>query len=408
MERTEKTAILSGAACAVFAIFLLAMAVSWHSIAAFVGGILTVSRAVTGFLVAAGIRLSRKHTENFNLGLYKLENLVVTVIGILVLFGAYELGKIALFRLHAGVPLMTGSEKGIPVLISAALIAAVIALFKNRIGKKDNCPSLRADGRHSFIDAVAMLIIAVGVGLSAAGLRGADSVAALLVALVVFWGGGQITIDGIRVLLDASVERSVLDKVEKIVRDDPRIRDVLEIGGRNSGSHRFLTLKLVPARYDLQAAAAITKDLRERIMGEIKNADEVCIEYGLSPVDRQNVAVPLDGEGFYAGSAFTGAPRFAILDVDTAGWSVLRKRIIENPFAGTGPKDAINLAVMLARLGVDAVVVAEPLKDKDVQHTFDAYGTGLLFAPQGSGQSDMGAVLRDAAKKPGDAERGAS
>ena len=91
----------------------------------------------------------------------------------------------------------------------------ILGIFKNKIGKKENCPSLRADARHSFIDAAAMFVIASGAGLAALGLPSADYVAALLVSLVVFWNGGRIAIDGVRVLLDASIETCLLERSEK-------------------------------------------------------------------------------------------------------------------------------------------------------------------------------------------------
>jgi len=210
MERTEKAAVISGVAAAVFAVFLLSAAVFWHSVTFFAGGMLTVSRSVTGFLVAAALRLSKKHTISFSSGLYKLENLAVTVIGLLLLFGAYELGRLVFFRMRSGEPVMEWSGAGIIALLIATVMGLILGIYKENIGRKENCPSISADARHSFIDAAAMFIIASGVYLAARGLNSADYAAALLVAAVVFWNGGRIAIDGVRVLLDASVETGLL------------------------------------------------------------------------------------------------------------------------------------------------------------------------------------------------------
>jgi cation diffusion facilitator family transporter len=399
MEKTEKAAVISAAGSAIFAGVLLFLAVLLHSVNFFAGGFLAVSRSVTGFLVAAGIRLSRKHTVNFSSGLYKLENLVVTAIGTLVIFGGYQLGKVVFLRMKTGDVLMTGSEIGIPALLSASLVAFMMSVYKNRVGKEENSPSLCADGRHSLIDGAAMFVIALGVGLSTLGLRAADYVAALLVALLVIFDGGRIVVDGIKVLLDASVERSLLDEVERIVRRDPSVRDVQEVAGRNSGSYRFFFLKLVPVQNEVQAIATLTGDLKTRIRKEIRNTDEVSIEYSTERDCRRNVAVPLDNGGFYRGSELTGALFIAMFDIDTQEGKTFHVRTIPNPFRGSEGGDGVRLAVMVARQGVDAFVVGEPLKDRDVRYTLEAYGIDVLFVSVENGRSDLEAILRGAAKR---------
>ena len=60
MEKTERAAVVSGIAAAVFAALLLYAAVLWHSVAFFAGGTLTASRSVTGFLVAATLQVVEK------------------------------------------------------------------------------------------------------------------------------------------------------------------------------------------------------------------------------------------------------------------------------------------------------------------------------------------------------------
>ena len=408
MEKTERAAVISGVAASVFAAFLLYAAVFWHSVAFFAGAMLTVSRSVTGFLVAATLKLSKKRTVSYSSGLYKLENLIVAIIGFLILFGAYELGRLTLFRMHTGEPVMEWSDAGVLALLIATIMGLILGIFKNKIGKKENCPSLQADARHSFIDAAAMFVIASGVGLAVLGLPSADYVAAFLVALVVFWNGGQIAIDGIRVLLDASIETSLLEEVGSIARSDPRIRKVLETGGRNSGSRRFFALKLVPLQYDIQITAAITKDLKEKIRTAISNTDEVSIEYATEAEGTQNVAIPLDGEGRYSSSGLTGAPGLATLDADMTSRRIIRRRTVTNPYTGEDLRDGIRIAVMLARQGIDAVILPEPPEEKDVRYTLEAYGIRLLFAPAKGGRDDLEAVLRDATEGPADVEGGRS
>ena len=400
MEKTERAAIISGVAAAVFAALLLSAAAFWHSVSFLAGGMLTLSRSVTGFLVAAALRLSRKHTVNFSSGLYKLENLLVTAIGLLILWGAYELGRLVLFKMRAGKPVMEWSDAGIAALLIATVMGVALGIFKDRIGKKENCPSLRADARHSYIDAGAMFVIAAGVTLASCGVSFADYIAALLVAIVVFWNGGRITIDGVRVLLDASVETGLLEEVVRIAKDDPRVRSVVETGGRNSGSRRFFALKLVPFQHDVRVTTAITGDLKEKISKAIRNTDEVSIEYVTKAEGTLTAAVPLNAEGRYSAAGLSEAPAFALLETDMAGRRIIQNRAIRNPYSGAGLREQIGTAVMLAGQGAEAVILPALPEEKDVLYTLDAYGIRLLLASVAGGPGNVEEVLRSAEERP--------
>ncbi len=379
MERTQKTVIITASLSAIFAGVLLFLAFSFRSAAFLAGGLLTASRVVTGFLVAAGIRLSKRHTEHFKSGLYKLENLLATGIGVLIIVGAYELGRLVLFKVRTGEALMAGHVIAIPTLLFASLLALAVSIFKNKVAKEENCPSLLADARHSAVDAAAMLIIAIGVAISLAGIRAADLAAAFIVSIAALVSGGQIVIDGIKVLLDASIEEEVLAEIRKIIAEDPRIRDIVEVSGRNSGSYRFLFLKLVPYQYDIPVIAGITDDLKRKIKSAIKKMDDISIEYGPAGGDRKNVAIPLDGNGYSNGSELFKAERFAVLDVDMACGKIIAKRTVDNPFTGKESGNEIRLTVLLARCGVDVLIAGEPLPQGDARHALNAYGIDLLL-----------------------------
>ncbi len=399
MERTERTVIITATLSALFAVALLLLAVRFRSVSFLAGGLLTVSRVVTGFLVAAGIRLSKRHTEHFRSGLYKLENLVATGIGILILVGAYELGLFVFTRMKTGEVLMTEPGKAIPVLLFASILAFAVAMFKNRVAKQENCPSLMADARHSAVDSAAMFIIALGVGVSAAGIHAADLAAALIVSLIAFISGGRITINGIKVLLDASIEKDILEEIKTIIREDPRIRDIAEVSGRNSGSYRLIFLKLVPYQYDVQAASGITDDLKKKIRGRIRNIDDISIEYGQERGDRKYVAIPLDETAKSIGDNLFGAADFAVIDIDMAHRSVIAKRIVKNPFTGERPGDEVRLAVLLARQGVDAIIFRGTSQGGDAAQTLEAYGVDLLPWTQKAAEADIETVALGSMEK---------
>jgi len=278
MQSTLRAAAISGAACAVFAIALWVLVAVEPSVVLIVGASLTTSRAVTGFLVVAGVRLSRRHTRTFPEGLYKLENLLALVIGLLIAVGAYELGRYAFSAALEGSYLIPDPGQSLIYIGVATVLSLALGVYKLRVARAQDCVALRADAGHSFVDFAAGALLCAGLALDLAGVPIADSVAAVVVAACILWAGGSIAYQAVRVLLDASVKRGVLDEVREIAAADPGVREVLEVDGRNSGSFRFLTLRLATVTDDVAQAEEVAASVKAAVRARIRNVDEVVVE----------------------------------------------------------------------------------------------------------------------------------
>ena len=278
MRRTQRAATISGAVCAVFAVTLWAFVVVEPSVVLVVGAALTTSRAVTGFLVVAGVGLSRRHSRTFPEGLYKLENLLALGIGLLIAVGAYELGRYALSAAVAGSDLIPLPGQSLIFIAVATALSLGLGVYKLRVARAQGCVALRADAGHSFVDFLAGAVLCVGLALDIAGVPLADTVAAVVVAACILWAGGSIAYQAVRVLLDASVERSVLDEVREIAAAEPGVAGVLDVTGRNSGSFRFLTLRLVTESGDVMQAEETADQVKAAVRARMPNVDEVVVE----------------------------------------------------------------------------------------------------------------------------------
>ena len=228
---------------------------------------------VASLAVLAGMRLSERRTGNFPEGLYKLENMVAVSIGVLILISAYELGKESVERLFGPHQPVAQPWLVIGVMACVVAITGGIAWYKDKVGKEENSPSLRADARHSWTDVLASAAVAGGVGLELAGIPHMDSVAALIVTAALFWSGIGVTMEGLKVLLDASIEKEVLDEIRQLAEGAPGIREVTRLTGRNSGSYRFVELSVVPVASDLREAEKAALDLKSAVSAHVEHVD---------------------------------------------------------------------------------------------------------------------------------------
>ena len=353
MQSTLRAAAISGAACAVFAIVLWILVALEPSVVLIVGASLTTSRAVTGFLVVAGVRLSRRHTRTFPEGLYKLENLLALVIGLLIAFGAYELGRYAFAAALEGSYLIPDPGQSLVYIGIATVLSLVLGVYKLRVARVQDCVALRADAGHSFVDFAAGALLCAGLALDLAGVPIADSVAAVVVAACILWAGGSIAYQAVRVLLDASVKRGVLDEVREIAAADPGVREVLEVDGRNSGSFRFLTLRLATVTDDVAQAEAVAASVKASVRARIRNVDEIVVELvaaqtGEEPAADAATAAAVEPQATAAASA--AAPAEAVAVPAAATTAPRRLRLAATEWA--------EVVSVIASAGMAAAMIA--------------------------------------------------
>lgn len=383
MNKAEKTALISAVATSLLSAGLITAAAVFNSISMLAGGIITLARALTSLMMFAGIRLSRRHPDDFPTGLYKLENLVATFVGVIIIIGAYTLAK---YSIHAIISDGTLIEVDRPLITLVSLLIPMtvgfyMAWYKTQVSRRENSPALKADARFSLVDAVGLGIIALGVSLEAAGVPDMDEWAAVLVAILVAWVGLKVTLDGVKVLLDASVERDVLDRVRAVVLDESRVSEVLAVRGRNSGSFRFISIEVELDTYDLREADAITEVIKENIHREVENVDQITVDFAVETGKGILCAVPLEAGGQAVSDCFEEAPDFCLVKLEPSGSVWSDREVIAKPSLEEREGRGVSLAVLLALRGVEALLLRRPLESGTASDVLDAYDVRVLVEP---------------------------
>ena len=158
-------------------------------IASFVTLLLAVAKAAVGYLFdskvlvadafhsgadllaifASGFGLwlaSRKKTERFPYGLYKVETLVTLVIGVLITWAGLQILRDGYDKLFH-----VAYVKGFPILPVSVSILSIITAFvlarkEKDVGKSINSQSLIANASESFLDIFTSLVVLAGILLA--------------------------------------------------------------------------------------------------------------------------------------------------------------------------------------------------------------------------------------------------
>lgn len=400
LVRSERAAAIAAVLATVFGAVLIVWAAYEQSFVMAAGGILSIARGIMGALIIAGIHLSRRHTKEFPDGLYKVENIIAVALGVIVLVLTYEIARLSIMHLGGKYTFIPDPEHTLPFFIAAAILAVVMGFYKRRVAKAEGCPSLLADSFFSFADAAALLIIGVALTIDIAGYQRVDAIAGLLVACLLLVIGLRILFSGLKVLLDASVDRDTLSKVRAVAKADPDIRKVLAVDGRNSGSFIFLHVSAVPAAYDVDQAGRIARELERRIKAAIPNVDRVNIEFS-EPEDFFTVAVPIASDEKSIGTGFESTPKIGLIEIDSGAVSG-EPEIIDNPALGKSSGGGVHLAVYLGRRPVEVLLTKEDLADEDTLQTLEAYAIDISTKPTLADLESTAVVLAEiaGARKP--------
>jgi ferrous-iron efflux pump FieF len=180
----------------------------------------------------------------------------------LVFASAALIGREAVARiLH---PQAVGGQGWDMAVMAVSMVFTIgVVLAQTRVLKRATSVAVSGDRMHYITDLGSNVIAFAGIGLS--GLIGSalpDTVAGLLVALVLLWGAVSVFRSSSLELMDHELDEDSRHRIAELMRQDPKVRDVHQLRTRASGPYIHVqmhadlepTLSLVEAHQVIVAA----------------------------------------------------------------------------------------------------------------------------------------------------------
>jgi cation diffusion facilitator family transporter len=323
--------------------------------------------SLASLVLYGGLKLSVRKTPKFPLGLYKIENIISVLLALFILFAGYEIAR------HIFISEPQTPDISLPII--AWLLASTISIFlfgqyAHRVSKRTESPTLKAEARHRQTDSFSSLVVLASVVMSYFGVEfeffgiSIDQVGAALVLIFVGRTGWELLSDGMRVLLDASIDFDTLDEVREIMKSHPSVAQITSLVGRSAGRYRFLQGSVVLRTDDLEKAHRISHQIESDIRRQIPHVERVSIHYEPQTRKYSRIALPLADDRGTLSAHFGDSPYFAVVLVRLADHHVERKEIVANPHAQAEKAKGILVSEWLVEQKVDEVILKSEVKHK--------------------------------------------
>jgi len=338
-----------------------------RSLAVTAGAIDSGTDAAASLVLYGGIKLSTRKTRSFPLGLYKIENVISVFVALSIFFAGYEIAR----EILSSTPNPTEISASVVILLMVGVaVTYLFGRYAKSAGQKTESPTLIAEAKHRQVDVVSSIMVLVSVlpayfGWNAKILGiSIDQIAAGAVLIFIGRAGWELLSDGMRVLLDASIDFETLNRVRGILTHHPMVVKVQSLTGRNAGRFRFLQGSVIIRTDDFKKAHQIREGLENEIREKVPHVERVMIHYEPQPQTHSRIAVPLTDPAGRISDHFGESPCFAFVTLRLSDGQVEEEKVITNPHREVETAKGIRVAEWLVRHKVDRVFMKEDFSHK--------------------------------------------
>jgi cation diffusion facilitator family transporter len=231
-----------------------------------------LSNGVAIFAVSVA---SREPDEDHPYGHEKFETLGTLGIVCFLSITCFELIRGSIGGLVAGSVAPIAGVADVVMLVASLGVNVIVVAYERTRGRALGSSLLLADAAHTSSDILVTALAIASLLLSHLGVRHADPLLGILVALIIAWSGYRILKESIPILVDARAvdARQLAD----IVRTIPGVIDVRAARSRRTASgHLFAEVTiLVDGSTSVTAAHDFTDEVERAIARELGTAEAI-------------------------------------------------------------------------------------------------------------------------------------
>ena len=231
---------------------------------------------IAAVITLFSVRLSDNPPDKVhNFGHGKIENFSAFIETILLFITSIWIVYEAIHRLITGRTEIDVNVWSYIVVVSSIVVDVSRSRALTRVARKYNSQALEADALHFSTDIWSSSVVLLGLIMANFGFFFADSVAALVVALIVIYVSYRLGKRSIEVLLDYAPGDKVV-KIENVMNNIPEIESFHSLKVRTAGADTFIRIVVtLNPEIKVDLAHSICNKIESKISNVIDRCDVI-------------------------------------------------------------------------------------------------------------------------------------
>ena len=202
----------------------------------------SLSDVLTSIVVLVGFKFGEKPADKEHpFGHGRIEIIATLIIAFLLIVVTYDIGKSAILRIISPQKVKFSSI-AIIFMIASAGFKEWMASFSIFLGKKINASSLIADAWHHRSDAIASLLVGLGLIFMRFNLYLIDGILALGVAILIGWIAVRLIIISLSTLIGEAPDSELISKISQISLSVPGVINMHDIYVHDYNTNKIISL----------------------------------------------------------------------------------------------------------------------------------------------------------------------
>ncbi|NCQ52553.1 MAG: cation transporter [Caldiserica bacterium] len=202
----------------------------------------SLSDVLTSIVVLVGFKFGEKPADKEHpFGHGRIEIIATLIIAFLLIVVTYDIGKSAILRIISPQKVKFSSI-AIIFMIASAGFKEWMASFSIFLGKKINASSLIADAWHHRSDAIASLLVGLGLIFMRFNLYLIDGILALGVAILIGWIAVRLIIISSSTLIGEAPDSELISKISQISLSVPGVINMHDIYVHDYNTNKIISL----------------------------------------------------------------------------------------------------------------------------------------------------------------------
>ncbi|MDP1601880.1 MAG: cation diffusion facilitator family transporter [Legionella sp.] len=274
-----KKVTLIGAVINAFLGFIKLIGGIWFNSHALVAdGIHSFSDLVTDILVLFASKFGSQSADDTHpYGHQRFETAGTLLLALLLILAGFGIAWDALYELIYKTYDMPGWW-ALPIAILSIVANEILFHYTRHVGKKIQSALIIANAWHHRSDAASSVVVALGLLGSIAGFYYFDTVAAIIVGIMIIKMGLAYGWNSVKELVDTAVEEEVLTKIEHIIRQFDGVKKIHQLRTRLMGGNILIDVHILVDPYiSVSEGHFIAQHVHHALIKQFKRIQDVIV-----------------------------------------------------------------------------------------------------------------------------------